>query len=95
MKERSAKYVQLCSPYHAVAGHSQCSLVVYLPLLSLLLTWLHLLIKIPVIVQLNLEYWVPQSHSKIKTPFEGIILKLINCGKGSEEEMASESPEHL
>lgn len=56
MKERSAKYVQLCSPYHAVAGYSQCSLVVYLPLLSLLLTWLHLVIKIPVIIQLNLEY---------------------------------------
>lgn len=95
MNERSAKYVQLCSPYHAVAGHSQRGPAVYLPLPSPLLTRPHLAINIPVIIQLHVEYQVPPSHSTRKTAFEGIMLKLNNCDRGSRDKMASESPKHL
>lgn len=92
MKEGSAKYVQPCLLYHAQAGHGQCGPAVYLPLLFPLPIRLHLAIKISVIIQLNLEYWVPPSHSKCETPFEGILLKLTI---GSREEMAPKSPKYL
>lgn len=89
--ERRAKYVHLCSPYHAVAGRSQRGPAVYLPLLSPLLTRLHLAIKIPVIIQLNLEYQVPPSHSickPTKLRLRELCLSSPTGIRASREEMA-------